>query len=301
MTIQALPSYALPSVQELPENKADWQIAPEKAVLLIHDMQQYFVDFYGQDNPLITQVIDSIKQLRQSCKQLGIPVVYTAQPQEQSPQDRALLNDIWGPGLTKYQEPNTEKQKIVAPLAPDEQDTVLTKWRYSAFYRSPLKTMMSEWQRDQLIICGIYGHIGVMQTAVDAFMQDIKPFVVADAVGDFSRDDHLMLLNYIARNVGRTVVAKDVNQLVADEPASQQQAIALNKNSLRAQILPLIEDADLLEDDDNLIDYGLDSVSVMQLIEKWRKEGVDIDFVALAKQPTINGFWQTISAATQQV
>ncbi len=34
-----------------------------------------------------------------------------------------------------------------------------------------------------------------MTTATDAFMRDIKPFMVADALADFSRDEHLMSLN----------------------------------------------------------------------------------------------------------
>ncbi len=37
-----------------------------------------------------------------------------------------------------------------------------------------------------------------MTTATDAFMRDIKPFMVADALADFSRDEHLMSLKYVA-------------------------------------------------------------------------------------------------------
>ncbi len=47
------------------------------------------------------------------------------------------------------------------------------------------------------MITGQYAHIGCMTTATDAFMRDIKPFMVADALADFSRDEHLMSLKYV--------------------------------------------------------------------------------------------------------
>lgn len=69
---------------------------------------------------------------------------------------------------------------MVAALAPDEADNVLVKWRYSVS-PFPLELMLKETGRDQLIITGVYAHIGCMTTATDAFMRDIKPFMVADA------------------------------------------------------------------------------------------------------------------------
>lgn len=45
---------------------------------------------------MMAQVVANIARLRDYCKQQGIPVYYTAQPKEQSDEDRALLNDMWG-------------------------------------------------------------------------------------------------------------------------------------------------------------------------------------------------------------
>ncbi len=253
------------------------------AALLIHDMQEYFLNFWGENSAMMEKVVANIAALRDFCKQNGIPVYYTAQPKEQSDEDRALLNDMWGPGLTR----SPEQQQVIAALAPDEDDTVLVKWRYSAFHRSPLEEMLKETGRDQLIITGVYAHIGCMTTATDAFMRDIKPFFVADALADFSREEHLMALKYVAGRSGRVVMTEELLP------------IPVSKAALRALILPLLDESDEPLDDENLIDYGLDSVRMMALAARWRKVHGDIDFVMLAKNPTIDAWWALLTREVQ--
>ncbi|GAB3419030.1 isochorismatase [bacteria symbiont BFo1 of Frankliniella occidentalis] len=280
MAIPKLESYALPTAAELPTNKVNWAFEPARAALLIHDMQEYFLNFWGEDSPLVQQVVANIAQLRHYCKSQGIPVFYTAQPNQQSDEDRALLNDMWGPGLNRH----PDQQRVVAALAPDEHDQVLVKWRYSAFHRSPLESILNETGRDQLIICGVYAHIGCLTTATDAFMRNIKPFMVADALADFSREEHMMSLTYTAGRSGRVVMTE------ALLPVPQSKA------QLRAVVLPLLdEDSQDLDDGENLIDYGLDSVRMMALAARWRQVHSDIDFVALAKDPSIDGWWSLLS------
>ncbi|BAN96710.1 isochorismatase [Plautia stali symbiont] len=234
MAIPKLTSYALPAATELPANKVQWALEPQRAALLIHYMQAYFLNFWGEDSPLVNQVVENIARLRAYCKAQGIPVFYTAQPNQQSDEDRALLNDMWGPGLNKH----PDQQKIVDALA--------------------LESILQEMGRDQLIITGVYAHIGCLTTATDAFMRNIQPFMVADALADFSRDEHMMALTYTAGRSGKVVMTADLMPL----PQS--------KDALRTLILPLLEDDDVPEDDENLIDYGLDSVRVMALAARWR-------------------------------
>jgi len=285
MAIPKLESYALPAVNELPANKVSWTVEPQRAALLIHDMQKYFLNFWGEGSPLIEQVVENIAALRRYCKSVGIPVFYTAQPNNQSDEDRALLNDMWGPGLNKH----PDQQAVVEALTPDTDDHVLVKWRYSAFHRSPLQDILQETGRDQLIICGVYAHIGCLTTATDAFMRNIQPFMVADGLADFSRDEHLMALRYTAGRCGRVVTTAE---LLPKETVAKIDS----KSALRAQILPLLDDdSDDIGNDENLIDYGLDSVRIMALATGWRKIRGDIAFVALAKTPTIDGWWALLS------
>lgn len=100
-------------------------------------------------------------------------------------------------------------------IAPGERDTVLTKWRASAFHNSGLLELMSAQGRDQLVICGIYAHVGILLTACDAFAHTIQPFVVADAIADFTPEFHRMALEYAATRCAMTVPAAAVHDALA--------------------------------------------------------------------------------------
>ena len=77
MAIPKLQAYALPESHDIPHNKVNWAFEPQRAALLIHDMQDYFVSFWGENCPMMEQVIANIAALRDYCKQHNIPVYYT--------------------------------------------------------------------------------------------------------------------------------------------------------------------------------------------------------------------------------
>lgn len=288
MAIPKLNSYSLDNLLDGITNKVSWNLDANRAVLLIHDMQQYFLDFYA-DDALKARLIQTVSEIKAACKAQGIPVVYTAQPGDQAPQDRALLTDFWGTGLKA----SDQVTRIVPELAPDTDDTVLTKWRYSAFKRSPLLETMQEQQRDQLIIVGVYAHIGCMLTAADAFMYDVQAFFVADGLGDFSREDHIDALQYVAKRCGYVTNQADILQCI-----QEQQSVATlptSKAQLKSLIAQLIEiEENDIYNDDNLLDLGLDSVRAMMLLGRLQNAGLNTSFAEFASAPSIDGWWQLI-------
>lgn len=142
----------------------------------------------------MAELVDDIATLRELAGTLGIPVVFTAEPAGQPPGRRGLVGELWGAGTGD--EP--DGAAIVAPLTPRVGEHLPANVRPNAFLRSHLGRLLRSQARDQLIVCGLYAHRGVLLTATDAFMNDIQPFVVADAVADFSAEQHAMALDRAA-------------------------------------------------------------------------------------------------------
>jgi bifunctional isochorismate lyase/aryl carrier protein len=180
MALPAIASYALPAPGELPENRVAWTVDPARAALLVHDLQNHFLGAFPSGEQPLTGMLGN--------------TVYSAQRGGQTPRQRGLQLDFWGPGVAD----DADALAVPDEVAPHPGDTVLTKWKYSAFVRTGLARLLRETGRDQLVVIGVYAHIGVLVTACDAWMQDIQAFVVADAVADFSRDDHDMALRWAA-------------------------------------------------------------------------------------------------------
>ncbi|EDX85968.1 isochorismatase family protein [Synechococcus sp. PCC 7335] len=305
MTIPQLPAYRMPTATEFPSSRASWEAQAPRAALLIHDMQDYFLNFFDAQQSPITELLQNIVVLKACCQSLGIPVFYTAQIVEQSEEDRGLLTDVWGPGLSAH----PGQEAIAEVLMPSGGDRVLTKWRYSAFQRTQLQTLLQQEGRDQLIICGVYGHIGCLATACDAFMNDIQPFLVGDAIADFSVDYHHMAMNYVAQRCGITLPNQTVIEMLsnsvsanhtglnsAEMPLSELLSPVSVTQVLRQQLGELLQLPPLqVSTEENLLDSGLDSIRLMSLVEDWRRKGAEVSFADLAEQPTISAWSQLLS------
>ncbi|WP_174545961.1 isochorismatase family protein [Nocardiopsis dassonvillei] len=202
--IPVIEPYALPAAGDLPENTAQWVPDPSRAVLLVHDMQRFFLKPFPEQ--VRDELVGNIALLRERGARLGVPVGYTAQPGSMSDEQRGLLKDFWGPGMRR----SPEDRLVVDELAPSPDDWMFTKLRYSAFHKSDLLERMRAAGRDQLVVCGVYAHVGVLMTAVEAYTNDIQTFLVADAVADFNADYHRMAVRYAAERCAVVLPTKEV-------------------------------------------------------------------------------------------
>ncbi|GGY05478.1 isochorismatase family protein [Streptomyces minutiscleroticus] len=204
--IPPIQPYPMPQAGDLPTNTAPWKPDPDRAVLLVHDMQHYFLRQFPANAAPGADLVQNATLLRNQAVAAGLPIAYTAQPGGMTDTQRGLLKDFWGPGMRV----DPADRQVIEPLAPSSDDWMLTKWRYSAFFKSDLLQRMRSHGRDQIILCGVYAHIGVLATAVEAFTNDIETFLVADAVADFNHAYHQLALDYAAERCAVVTTAKSV-------------------------------------------------------------------------------------------
>ncbi|OYD21422.1 phosphopantetheine-binding protein [Oceanimonas baumannii] len=74
---------------------------------------------------------------------------------------------------------------------------------------------------------------------------------------------------------------------------SQSRPLTLER--MRLDIAAILgESPDQLENDDNLLDWGLDSMRIFNLSVEWNKTGLELRFADLAETPTLDGWWQQV-------
>lgn len=65
---------------------------------------------------------------------------------------------------------------------------------------------------------------------------------------------------------------------------------------MRADVATMLhEQANEILDDDNLMEWGLDSMRAMTLAAKWRQAGASIEFADMAVEPTLQHWWNVIN------
>ncbi len=71
-------------------------------------------------------------------------------------------------------------------------------------------------------------------------------------------------------------------------------AAPLSKDALRAQLRRFLDEEPA--DDDNLVDFGLNSIAAMQLVNEWKAARMEVSFVDLARCATLDALWDLLKS-----
>lgn len=70
----------------------------------------------------------------------------------------------------------------------------------------------------------------------------------------------------------------------------------LTLDAVRAQLAErLYLEPGELSDDTDLFAEGLDSVTIVDLLEEWRGSGAEVSFADLAERPTLRAWWDLLA------
>lgn len=63
---------------------------------------------------------------------------------------------------------------------------------------------------------------------------------------------------------------------------------------LRGDVAEILgEQPNVIDDEDNLVDWGLDSIRLMTLVQRWKDAGASVTFAALAERPQLS-HWHSL-------
>jgi len=132
----------------------------------------------------------AIRTLLDAARPLELPVVYTRY-------DAFVADAEWGRWLDKGTgaEPDSlmrgsEAHEIADLLKPRVSDLVVTKTKPSAFFGTPLASMLTYLGVDTLIVTGMVTSGCVRATVVDAFSHNYRVIVPLECVADRSATSH---------------------------------------------------------------------------------------------------------------
>jgi maleamate amidohydrolase len=152
----------------------------ERPALLIVDMQNDFVDPNAQTNAAGSAhaAIPHIQRLRDVCRELGVPVLYSRGIVHPSRVDEGLWaskNAGHRDGLVQID--GTWGAEICDALRPAPGEVVISKHKPSVFFQSDLEVYLRGLRTDTLILTGSSTSGCVRATATDAFQREIRPIL----------------------------------------------------------------------------------------------------------------------------
>jgi len=163
-----------------PYNRSHLTVNPEKAALIVVDMQNFFLDHNSPTfTPGALPILPNVKTLIQTFRHAERPVVSTRHVHHPDGIDAGIMG-WWWDGMCIDGTPESEVHSELAPLPQEKQ---ILKHRYSAFYNTDLEVILRGMGVEELVISGTMTNMCCESTARDAYYRDYRVFFPADGTG----------------------------------------------------------------------------------------------------------------------
>lgn len=141
------------------------------------------------------QLAKAIARLKLRCKRAGIPAVY--------------VNDNYGKWRSDFSavlkhslRKDSPGREMVRLLAPEPDDYIILKPKHSAFYATPLETMLTYIGAHNTIVAGLTTNACVLLTVAELYVREHTLFVPQDCVRALNRTDHQKALQLMKDSYG---------------------------------------------------------------------------------------------------
>ncbi|WP_338726964.1 isochorismatase family cysteine hydrolase [Haladaptatus sp. DJG-WS-42] len=159
------------------------ELDPATTAVVVVDMQNGFCHPDGSlYAPGSEAVVDDVTTLVTQAREAGATIVYTRDVHPPAQFADAHYYDEferWGEHVVE----GTWETEFVAELDVRDEDHIVEKHTYDAFYQTELEGFLSAHGITDLLICGTLANVCVLHTASSAALRDFRPLIVREAVG----------------------------------------------------------------------------------------------------------------------
>jgi ureidoacrylate peracid hydrolase len=196
-------------------------LEPSRTAVIVVDVQNDFCDPAGsiakRGVPVgaCAPIIPNLQRLLDGAHRFGASVIFVqTQHSRWTDSDPWLYRDSDQPRLDICRE-GTWGADFYG-VAPEANDPVVVKHRYSAFINTRLDSILRTLRIETLVMTGVATNVCVESTARDGFMHDYNIVFVDDCSAAYDRAAHEATLENMRRHFGTVAHADDVIQTWKD-------------------------------------------------------------------------------------
>ena len=202
-------------------------ISPSKTGLVFFDVLNYgWKGLPAKEQQRADVVLRNCVLLRDAARSLQMPLFFPKADHRPDGRDVGARYTDVGHDLQPWPDPETRIRphrkntsgswgaEIVEELAPSEDDYVIPKHRWSAFYQTKLELSMRARGLTGIVLCGGATEIGVASTAYAARDMDWDLVVVRDACTSPRTDVHEILMSKVFPRIGRVRSTLDALEML---------------------------------------------------------------------------------------
>jgi nicotinamidase-related amidase len=183
-------------------------IDPKTTALVVIDLQKGIVSMPSEPYTA-AQVIDKTKQLRDIFHQIKAQVILVHVCG--APDGKDMLHPKTDSQMIRRSGLSKDWAEIVPELSPEENDLIIAKRQWGAFYGTELDLELRRRGIKTIILSGISTNYGVESTARDAYERGYNLIFAQDAMAARSKTDHEFSIKNIFPRIGRV---RQTNQIL---------------------------------------------------------------------------------------
>ena len=202
---------------QVPAKPYDFDLQPDRAAMLIIDMQRDFMepggfgDALGNDVSQLRRTIAPLEALLAAGRAAGMLIMHTREGHKPDLSDLHETKKIRGKGKMTIGDEGPMGRilvigelghDIIPELYPIPGEPVIDKPGKGAFYNTELSDLIAEHGITQLIVCGVTTEVCVHTTVREANDRGIDCLVLSDCTGSYFPEFHEVALRMVAAQGG---------------------------------------------------------------------------------------------------